>query len=352
MDGAYMQSLFNIINKPLGFILENIASIMGGSFAAAVFVFTLLINLALIPLSIKSQKSSVQQTRIKPKLDDLKKRYGDDKQKYSEAMQKIYAEEGISPSGGCLPMILRLVLMMSIYYLILSPLTYMSGVDKANIQSVSTVITENMTELKKNDSEKYEEFKTTLNWREGSNAANELSIVNIVRGENDVLKDLLSESEYEKIEKDLKAIKEQDAKTDIDYTFVTNKINLTETPKFSFDIFNDAKPIWVMPILAFLAQILSSLLSMAMQKRINPDAPNMVGMMLTMPLISLFIGFGLPGGVAFYWACSSLVGGVIQVGVQNFYGPHKMLSRERAKELTKQCDFEAGQIKKLSNNQE
>ena len=169
---------------------------------------------------------------------------------------------------------------------------------------------------------------------------------------DDVLKTLLSESEYKKIEADLKAIKEQDAETNIDYTFITDKINLTQTPKFSFDIFNDFKPIWFMPILAFMAQILSSLLSLAMQKKINPDAPNMAGMMLTMPLISLFIGFGLPGGVAFYWACSSLVGGVIQVGVQNFYGPHKMLSRERIKELSKQCDFEAGQIKKLSNIEE
>ncbi|MBR4122869.1 MAG: membrane protein insertase YidC [Clostridia bacterium] len=341
-----MQSLFNIINMPLGWILKNIAGLMGGSFAAAVFVFTLLINIVLIPLNIKSQKSSVQQTRVKPKLDDLKKRYGDDRQKYSEAMQKVYAEEGVSPAGGCLPMILRLVLMLSIYYLILSPLTYMSGVEKANIQTVSTVISENMSELKSNDKEKYEQFKTTLNWREGT--TNELSIVNIVRGEQNVLKDLLSDKEYAKIEKELEAIKAQDKESNVNYTFITNKINLTETPKFSIDIFNEAKPIWLMPILAFTAQILSSLLSMAMQKKINPDAPNMAGMMLTMPLISLFIGFSVPGGVAFYWACSSLVGGVIQVGVQNFYGPHKMLSRERAKELSKQCDFEAGQIKKLS----
>ena len=59
----------------------------------------------------------------------------------------------------------------------------------------------------------------------------------------------------------------------------------------------------------------------------------MMGMMLTMPLISLFIGFSLPGGVTFYWACSSLIGGFIQLAVQQLYGPHKMLSRERLKEL-------------------
>lgn len=117
-----MQALFNIINKPMGWVLEAMAGMFGGNFAAAVFFFTLVINLVLIPLSIKSQKSSVQQTRIKPKLDELKKRYGDDKQKYNEAMQKLYQEENVSLSGGCLPMILRLVIMMSIYWLIMSPL--------------------------------------------------------------------------------------------------------------------------------------------------------------------------------------------------------------------------------------
>lgn len=85
-----------------------------------------------------------------------------------------------------------------------------------------------------------------------------------------------------------------------------------------------------------------------MQKKTNPDAPSMAGMMLTMPLISLFIGFTLPGGVTFYWACSSLIGGFVQIAVQQFYGPHKLLSKERSKELVKQCDFEAGQIKKFS----
>ena len=78
---------------------------------------------------------------------------------------------------------------------------------------------------------------------------------------------------------------------------------------------------------------------------------SMAGMMLTMPLLSLFIGFTLPGGVAFYWACSSLIGGLIQVGVQQFYGPQKMLSRERLKELNKECDFEENQLKKIKTNQ-
>ena len=299
-----MQTIFNIINIPLGWVLEFLARIFGGNFAASVFVFTLLAHLAFIPLSIKSQKSSVQQTRIKPKLDELKKRYGDDKQKYSEAMQQLYQEENVSMSGGCLPMIVRLVIMMSIYWLIMSPLTYLLHIDKS-------VITDAMTQLGL-----------------AANARGELQIIEAVRSGSLNIPEIASKL------------------STLNFNFFG--INLTQTPKFSFDIFHDAQLIWVMPIIAFLAQMLTSVLSTSMQKKINPDAPNMMGMMLTMPLISLFIGFSLPGGVTFYWACSSLIGGFIQLAVQQFYGPHKMLSRERLKELNKECDFEETQIKKIN----
>lgn len=299
-----MQTLFNIINIPLGWVLEFLARLFGGNFAASVFVFTLLANLAFIPLSIKSQKSSVQQTRIKPKLDELKKRYGDDKQKYSEAMQQLYQEENVSMSGGCLPMIFRMVIMLSIYWLIMSPLTYLLHIDKS-------VITDATAQLGL-----------------AANARGELQIIEAVRNGSLNIPEIADKLGT--------------------LNFNLFGINLTQTPKFSFDIFNDAQLIWVMPIIAFLAQMLTSVLSTMMQKKINPDAPNMMGMMLTMPLISLFIGFSLPGGVTFYWACSSLIGGFIQLAVQQFYGPHKMLSRERLKELNKECDFEATQIKKIS----
>ena len=297
----------SFINKPFGWILEYIAGLVGGNFAASIFLFTLLINLILIPLSIKSQKSTVQQTRIKPKLDELKKRYGDDKQRYNAEMQKLYQEENVSMSGGCLPLILRLIFMMSIYWIILSPLTYLMHIDKNVI------------------SEAVKTLGTT------AKSGSELAVIDAVRN---------GTIDSPAIAKALESI-----------NFEFFGINLTQTPNFSFNIFNDFQTIWIMPIIAFGAQILSSLLSMAMQKKINPDAPSMNSMLLMMPLISLFIGFSLPGGVTFYWACSSLIGGLIQTGIQFYYGPHKMLARERIKELKKQSAFEEGQIKKLGSTE-
>lgn len=201
-------------------------------------------------------------------------------------------------------MIVRLVIMMSIYWLIMSPLTYLLHIDKSVINDAAAQL--NLA----------------------ANARPELSVIEAINSGK------------------LNVPEIADKLSALNFNFFG--IDLTQTPKFSFDIFNDAQLIWVMPIIAFLAQMLTSVLSALMQKKINPDAPNMMGMMLSMPLISLFIGFSLPGGVTFYWACSSLIGGFIQLAVQQFYGPHKMLSRERLKELNKECDFEETQMIKIS----
>lgn len=207
-------------------------------------------------------------------------------------------------------MILRLVLMMCIYGIIMSPLTYLINVNSDTLTAATEAFKAAFPKMQ----------QTQLNMiAELNNPAFTFKGIESVR----------------------------EALASINFDFFG--IDLTQKPVFSFDIFDAWDKTWLMPIIAFAAQIFTSLISMKMQKKINPDAPNMSGMLLTMPLISLFIGFSLPGGVTFYWACSSLIGGLIQTAIQYFYGPHKMLAAERIKELNKQCEFEAGQIKKINS---
>lgn len=301
-----LEWLFNIINIPLSYILNFFAGILGNSFAAAVFVFTVFINLALIPLTIKSQKASVGQMRIKPKLDELKKKYGDDKQRYSQEMQKLYQEENISMGGGCLPLLIRLPIMFSIYYLITQPLTYLMKVPADVINRVSEA----------------------LSLQQGS-YTRELTII-------------------EAVTKD-KTVSPEIAEVIGDINFKLFGLDLTQTPKFHINIIENFDWIWLIPIGAFAAQMLTSLISVKIQKKINPDAPSMSGMLLTMPLISLFIGFTVPAGVGFYWACSSLIGGLLQSGIQYYYGPQKMLANERAKEIVKVYEAEQKYIEKRTD---
>lgn len=341
------------INKPLGYVIKFLSELFGGNFALAVLAFTILINLVMIPLSIKSQKSSVQQTRIKPKLDELKKRYGDDKQQYNAAMQKLYQEEKVSMSGGCLPMIVRLIIMLSIYNLILSPVTYMVGVDKDKVENVQNKVYEQMVELEKSekteDKAKYEEISKKIDWDAARFKSYQLGLVKIIDSDEDVVKDIMG-AKYKDISADYEEIVEKTKKADIDFKlFGSDELVLYNTPDFTFN-FAKAQLLWIIPFGAFLAQILTSIISMKIQKKNNPEAPSMAMMMLTMPLISLFIGFGLPGGVGFYWICSSLAGGLIQSGIQYFYGPHKMLAKERAKELSARSVFETKQLDKFNND--
>ena len=306
-----MNAIFNLLNEyVLAPIFRGVMYISGNNFAIAIAIFTLVINLLLIPLTIKSQKSSVQQTKIKPKLDELKKKYGDDKQKYSAAMQELYQKENVSMAGGCLPMILRLVILMSIYYLVLSPVSYLTTVDNKQIDiATSAVVAEADTKASRSE---------------------ELALVTKITHDS-----LSLEGKKDAEIKAINEVKSQIEKINFDFF----GIDLTETPKFQFKL-SAVQWNWIIPFLSFAMAMISSLISMQMQKSINPDAPNMKGMMLSMPLVSLIIAFSAPCGLGYYWACSSIISGGLQAGVQYFYGPFRMIARERAKNFVKTSQLE------------
>ncbi len=289
--------MFDFLLKPLGWILQQFAYLFNGSFAWSVFMFTLVVNLLMIPLSIKTQKSTVGQMRIRPKMEALKKKYGDDKQRYSTELQKLYQEENVSMSGGCLPMLIRLPIMLGVYQVVLSPLKYIMQVSDKAIEA-GKVAVEKLTEKTLTG---YYELEILENLKNGKIVSDEIA----------------------------------QKMSEIDFHFFG--INLTDSPEFNINIFgpNGFNPTWIIPILAFAAAMLTSIVSMQIQKRTNPDAPRMGGMMLTMPFISLFIGFSVSCAAGFYWACSSLISGAIQSLIQIYYGPNKIIAAEQAKALVK-----------------
>ena len=127
--------MLDFVSIPMGWILSQLSALFDNNFAASVLVFTVLVNIVMLPLTINSLKSTAKQARIKHKLDALKKKCGDDRQKYSEGMQELYNKEGISMGGGCMPMIIRLIIMMGVYYAISSPFTYVVNVDSNSLNA-------------------------------------------------------------------------------------------------------------------------------------------------------------------------------------------------------------------------
>lgn len=93
-----------------------------GSFGLAIIVFTIIVRLIFLPLSIKSTKSmrdmQANQAKLKPQLDALKKKYGNDRQRLLEEQNRLYKESGISPLsglGGCLPMLIQMPIWIGLY---------------------------------------------------------------------------------------------------------------------------------------------------------------------------------------------------------------------------------------------
>ena len=117
-------SLSDIIRVPFGYLLEWLYQ-FANNYGVALILFSLIIKLILLPMSIKSKKSTLKMSRLAPIVKAMESKYGDDKQKYQMAVQQLYKEEGVSMGGGCLWSFIPLLILLPLYYVIREPLTYM-----------------------------------------------------------------------------------------------------------------------------------------------------------------------------------------------------------------------------------
>ena len=78
-----------------------------GNYGWAVVIFTPLTRLVLMPLDVKSRRSMRATTRIQPKVQALQKKYANDKDKLNQKMMELYKKEHVSPTAGCLPLLLQ-----------------------------------------------------------------------------------------------------------------------------------------------------------------------------------------------------------------------------------------------------
>jgi len=108
-----------VLAYPL-FILLNWLQNLVVNWGVAIILLTVLIKLAFYPLSAASYKSMAQMRKMAPRLQHLKERYGDDRQKLHEQMMKIYKEEKINPLGGCLPILVQIPVFIALYWVLLS----------------------------------------------------------------------------------------------------------------------------------------------------------------------------------------------------------------------------------------
>ena len=106
----------------MGFLNSLLLTIMRGlhaiinNYALTIIVFTILIKLVVMPLNLKSRKSTQRMSAVQPKLKALQDKYKDDQEKLNQKMQELYRKEGVNPMGGCLPMIISMFILFAMFY--------------------------------------------------------------------------------------------------------------------------------------------------------------------------------------------------------------------------------------------
>lgn len=111
-----------------GYLLNFIYNLVG-NYGWAIIIFTIVIKLAMLPLSIKQQKTMKKNNKMQAKMKEIQFKYKNDPERLNQATMDLYKEEKYNPFSGCFSVILQFVLILAIFYLVGSPLTHMKRID-------------------------------------------------------------------------------------------------------------------------------------------------------------------------------------------------------------------------------
>ena len=262
-----MGEIFGLaIVRPLGLILLGIFKIVG-NYGLAVILFALLVKLVVIPLTINSKKSMLAMSAMNAELQQLQKKYANNRVKLNEEMQKLYDRHGVNPMSGCLPQFIPLIIMMGLYYAVQQPLKFMMGFGDEVIGQLANLVGVDMATAGYYGQITIAE-KLGQIYQEAGGVWPD-TVTAITNGSGELL--------------------------NIDFSFLG--LNLAQTPSIL-----DPSIIWIIPILSGVTAYLSSYIMQKMQGTQNSAAAGQMKVLnILMPLMSLYFGFILPGAIGIYW---------------------------------------------------
>lgn len=286
---------------PFSYVLSGLYSLTD-SYLLSIFLLTLIVRFLLLPSSIKQQKNSAKQVRLNAKVNKIRQKYAGNQQKIQEETQALYQREGFGAANmGCSSLAITMIVMIGLYEVIYRPL---SGVLKFSTETV-------------------EKLKTALGivvdaTKKGStDRMSELHILNKFSENKDKIADILNADQIEALE-------------NFKDNFNIFGIDLSLTPDRS-----DLSILWIIPILAFLTAMASSIFMYIRQRKQNPDMaknPAMGCMTFMSPLMSLAFTFMFPAGVGVYWIISNIFAFIQQVALAALYSPKKVIAQQMVDE--------------------
>ncbi len=327
-------SLSDIIRVPFGYLLEWLYQFTS-NYGLALILFSLVVKLVLLPLSVKSKKSMLKMSRLAPLAKALEAKYGDDKQKYQQELMALYKQEGVSTTGGCLWSFIPLLILFPLYYVIREPLTYMLHNTRPISEGIVAYIRASGVELGKNTY--YAQLAAAGHLGE---FIDELKAVPVLVG----------------------------AKLrDMNFSFLG--VNLAEIPTAKFWTCEGWGEIglFLTPVISAAIQAVSMLISQKMNNQVATNADGekddaavktanqtTATMLIMMPLMSLWIGYSMPAAISIYWIAQAAFGMVQEIILNSHfkkaYAEEDEIKR-RAAEIRRQAEAEKERQRQLRREQ-
>ena len=124
---------------PFSWLLKTFCQVFD-NYGVALILFTLVVKIILFPLSLKGKKSMIKMNLLNSQVKEIQQRCGNDRERYSQEVNKLYADNNVSPMGGCGWSLIPLAILMPLYAIIRRPLKYLMGLSDAGTTAVANAL--------------------------------------------------------------------------------------------------------------------------------------------------------------------------------------------------------------------
>lgn len=290
-----------------------------GSYGVAIILFTLVLKMIMLPFQMKSKKSMMRMSRMSGRLQEIQKKYANNQTKQAEEMQKLYAEEGVSPMSGCLWSFLPLPILLALYSIIRQPITHFMMLSEEVVQQMVDAVTGAGLDV-----------SAIVQMKDGAAVIRDGVTQLQPYGQINLVKTVASQ------------LPEVGAKVDgwinVNYNFLG--LDMAANPWDSVTQFAFSWAVIGMiliPILAGGSQILLTKITMKHQPQTDPSAASANRMMMFMPLFSIYIAFMMPAALGLYWIAQSAFSAVQEFLMGRFFNK-KLEEEENARYEARQAE--------------
>ncbi len=263
------------ISQLFGYLLNALYTVFN-NYGIAIIIFSIILRIILIPVTVKQQKSLKKSAELQEEMKEIQRKYKNNPEKLNQETIDLYKREKLSPFAGCFSSIIQLIIILAVFWLVSEPLTYMKKVDESVIN----------------------EYRTQLQQENGQTTYTEIAIINKFGA--------------------------QDERVHLNMDFLG--LDLSKVPSSNLNDWT----VYVIPVLYVISSVASIRITNNFNNRKKKEKQKVItdgkevelkeepseleameamnkNMMYMLPLMSVFIAFIAPLGLALYWFVSNVL---------------------------------------------